>query len=104
MGVAPNTVKKYIRILESLFVIFRVTPCSRNIARSIIKIPKIYFYDTGLVNGDEGARFENMAALINFSRSYEIPATQLVLHLKQERMDRGVAIRRGMDFLTSLDF
>jgi predicted AAA+ superfamily ATPase len=24
-GVAPNTVKKYIRILESLFVVFRVT-------------------------------------------------------------------------------
>lgn len=161
VGVAPNTVKKYIQILESLFVIFRVTPYSRNIARSIVKTPKIYFYDTGLVIGDEGTRFENMAALcllkhvygredhfgsddtlhylrtkngaevdfclarenrpillievkrsedraepalINFSRRYDIPSTQLVLHLKQERTDRGVAIRRGMDFLASLDF
>ncbi len=63
VGVAPNTVKKYIQILESLFVIFRVTPHARNIARSIVKTPKIYFYDIGLVNGDEGARFENMVAL-----------------------------------------
>lgn len=62
-GVSPNTAKKYVQILESLFVIFRVTPYAGNIARSIVKTPKIYFYDTGLVIGDEGARFENMAAL-----------------------------------------
>lgn len=62
-GVAPNTVKKYIWILESLFVVFRVTPYAKNIARSLVKTPKIYFYDTGLVKGDEGIRLENMVAL-----------------------------------------
>ena len=46
VGVSPNTVKKYIQILESLFIIFKVTPYSRNIARSVLKTPKIYFYDT----------------------------------------------------------
>ncbi|WP_031388794.1 ATP-binding protein [Desulfonatronum thiodismutans] len=61
--IAPNTVKKYIHILESLYIVFRVTPFSKNIARSILKEPKIYFYDTGLVQGDEGARFENMTAV-----------------------------------------
>ncbi|MDP3836958.1 MAG: ATP-binding protein [bacterium] len=62
VGVSPVTVKKYINILESLFIIFKVTPFSRKIARSILKEPKIYFYDNGLVIGDEGVRFENLIA------------------------------------------
>jgi predicted AAA+ superfamily ATPase len=62
VAIAPNTVKKYIQILEALYVVFRVTPFSRNIARSLLKEPKIYFFDTALVNGSEGARFENFIA------------------------------------------
>lgn len=62
VGISPNTVKKYIQILEALYIVFRVTPFSRNIARSLLKEPKIYFFDVGLVNGDQGAKFENLAA------------------------------------------
>ena len=61
--VSPNTIGRYIEILEALFIVFRITPYSRNIARSLLKEPKIYFYDTGMVIGDEGARFENMIAV-----------------------------------------
>ncbi len=60
---APNTVKKYIQILEMLYIIFRITPFSRNIARSLKKEPKIYFFDTGMVDGDAGVKFENYLAL-----------------------------------------
>jgi uncharacterized protein len=63
VGIAPNTVKKYIHIFESLYIIFKVTPFSKNIARSILKEPKLYFFDTGLVKGDAGVRFENLVAL-----------------------------------------
>lgn len=63
VAVSPLTVKKYIEILEALFIVFRVTPYSRNIARSLLKEPKIYFYDTGLVQGDEGAQLENLVAV-----------------------------------------
>ena len=63
VNASPTTVIKYIQILEALYIIFRVTPYCRNIARSILKEPKIYFYDTGLIIGDEGARFENFTAL-----------------------------------------
>jgi predicted AAA+ superfamily ATPase len=63
VAVSPTTVKKYIEIMESLYILFRVTPYSHNIARSLLKEPKIYFYDTGLVVGDEGARFENLIAV-----------------------------------------
>jgi predicted AAA+ superfamily ATPase len=66
LRVSPNTVKKYIDILEALYIVFRVTPFSNNIARSLLKEPKLYFFDTGLVEGDEGIRFENMMAISLF--------------------------------------
>lgn len=70
VGVAPNTVKKYINVFEALFIIFRVTPYARNIARSLAKEPKIYFFDTGLVQGDTGVKFENMMALCLLKHLY----------------------------------
>jgi uncharacterized protein len=62
LGVAPNTIKKYVQILESLYIIFRVSPVAKNIARSLSKSSKIYFFDTGLVQGDEGLKWENTVA------------------------------------------
>ena len=62
VAISPNTVKKYIQILEALYIIFRVTPYSYNIARSLLKEPKIYFFDNGLVKGDDGVKFENFVA------------------------------------------
>lgn len=63
VAISPNTVKKYIQILEALYIVFRVTPFSRNIARSLLKEPKIYFFDNGLVKGDQGKKFENFVAI-----------------------------------------
>ncbi len=60
---SPNTIKKYLEIFEALFIVFRVTPLHHNIARSLLKEPKLYFYDTGMVKGDDGLRFENMLAV-----------------------------------------
>jgi len=159
VGIAPNTVKKYIQIFESLYIVFRVTPFSKNIARSILKEPKIYFFDTGLVDGDDGVCFENMVALcllkhvygmvdyqgkpyslnylrtkegnevdfcmvngntpelmievktsdsnpgrsiLNFRKKYGIPGLQVVLRLKHEKMEKGIEVRRGLDYLKSL--
>src|SRR3989339_268883 len=63
VGVSPATIVKYVQTFEALYIVFRVTPYSKNIARSLLKEPKIYFYDTGLVMGDAGARFENFVAV-----------------------------------------
>ena len=48
---------------EALYIVFRVTPFSHNIARSLLKEPKIYFFDNALVKGDVGVQFENLMAL-----------------------------------------
>lgn len=63
VAISPQTVKRYIQILEDLYIIFQVTPFSTHIARSLQKEPKIYFFDTGLIQGDSGARFENFTAV-----------------------------------------
>lgn len=62
LQVSPTTLGKYLEILESLYIVFTVRPFHRNIARALLKEPKVYFYDTGLVEGDAGARFENACA------------------------------------------
>jgi predicted AAA+ superfamily ATPase len=63
VAISPTTVKKYIELLEALFIVFRITPYSKNIARSLLKEPKIYFFDTGMVESGEGARLENFTAV-----------------------------------------
>lgn len=70
VAVSPMTIKKYIQILEALFIVFRVTPYSKNIARSLLKEPKIYFFDTGLVQGDDGAKLENLVAVSLLKHAY----------------------------------
>jgi len=63
LEVSPNTVKKYIEILEDLYIIFMIRPFHNLIHRSIKKSPKLYFYDTGFVLGDDGIKLENTVAL-----------------------------------------
>lgn len=58
----PKTVKRWLEILEDLFVIFKVSPYSKDIARAVKKEPKYYFYDTGLVQGDQSHKLENLVA------------------------------------------
>jgi predicted AAA+ superfamily ATPase len=62
LQISPTTAARYLDILEALYIVFRVTPWHRDIARAILKEPKIYFFDTGLVKGDAGARLENAVA------------------------------------------
>lgn len=62
IGISPATVKKYIEILEALYIIFIIKPYTYKISRSILKEPKIYFFDYGIV-ADIGAKFENFIAL-----------------------------------------
>ena len=62
MNVSPKTLTTYLDILQALFIVFVVRPWGHNIARATLLQPKVYFYDTGLVQGNEGIRFENLVA------------------------------------------
>lgn len=70
VNISPMTVKKYIDVLEALYIVFRITPYSKNIARSLLKEPKIYFFDTGLVSASQGAALENAVAVSLLKHCY----------------------------------
>ncbi len=57
-----NTIKRWLQMLENLYVIYRVTPYSKNVSRSLLKEPKFYFYDHTYAGDNNGARLENMVA------------------------------------------
>lgn len=73
-GADSKTIGAWIGILESSFVVFRLYPYYRNFNKRVVKMPKLYFYDTGLVcsllgirTGDQltlhplyGSLFENL--------------------------------------------
>ena len=42
--------KAWLRILETLGIIFYLHPYSNNLLKRLVKTPKLYFYDTGLVS------------------------------------------------------
>jgi len=62
LAVSPTTLKHYLEILKALFIVFTIQPWHHNIARSMLQMPKVYFFDTGLVRGDPGVRLENAVA------------------------------------------
>lgn len=48
-GVSVNTVKTWISILEASYIVFTLPPYHKNFNKRLIKSPKLYFYDTGLL-------------------------------------------------------
>lgn len=56
LGVAVNTVKNWLSILRASQIIFFMYPYYRNIGKRIIKSPKVYFIDCGLVAHLTGLR------------------------------------------------
>lgn len=57
-----KTIKRWLTLLENMYILFRVKPYHKNIARATLKQPKYYFYDTGQVLGEEGVKLENLVA------------------------------------------
>lgn len=49
LGTARETVKRWIAVLEASMVVYRLEPYFENFGKRIIKSPKFYFTDTGLL-------------------------------------------------------
>jgi predicted AAA+ superfamily ATPase len=48
-GVDSKTVLSWLGLLESSYILFQLQPWHNNLNKRIIKSPKLYFYDTGLL-------------------------------------------------------
>ena len=99
LALSPNTVRHYIEILEALYIVFRVFPHHRSIARSLLQQPKLYFFDTGLVKG-EGQSLENLVALSLYRQScLEEESDGIPRALRYLRTKEG----REVDFVLTKD-
>lgn len=97
--VDPKTVQHWITLLENMYGIFCVTPYHRNIARSLLKEPKVYFYDIARVQ-DERARLENLVACALLKESHFLEDVYGVRgHLHYLRTKDGVEV----DFLVVIN-
>lgn len=50
LGVSYHTIQRYLDILEQTFLIRRLPPYHRNIRKRLVKTPKVYIRDTGLLH------------------------------------------------------
>lgn len=48
-GVSHHIAREWLSILESRYVVFQLPPFFQNFSKRIVKTPKLYFYDTGLL-------------------------------------------------------
>jgi len=62
VGVAPNTAKKWVSVLEASGQIVLLEPYYKNLGKRLVKAPKLYFTDTGLAAFLMGFdRFDSLA-------------------------------------------
>lgn len=99
------TAKKWIRILETLGIIFLLYPYSNNVLKRTIKSPKLYFYDTGLVcyltrwsspevaesGAMSGALLENFT-ISEIMKSYQNVGREPFIHYYRDRDAREIDV------------
>ncbi len=68
-GVDVKTIGAWISVLETSFVLFRLQPYHENFNKRIVKMPKLYFYDTGLASYLLGIEESTQLALHPFRGS-----------------------------------
>ena len=48
-GISVLTVKNWLSVLEASYILFQLPPFFENFTKRLVKSPKLYFYDTGLL-------------------------------------------------------
>ncbi|MCX7338410.1 MAG: DUF4143 domain-containing protein [Alphaproteobacteria bacterium] len=59
--VSDQTIRSWLATLESLYYCFTIRPYSQNVARSLLKDPKVYSWDWSTIK-DKGQAYENFIA------------------------------------------
>lgn len=96
----PNTIKRWLQLLEDIYLIFRVKPYHKNITRSLLKEPKFYFYDHACLDANDGAHLENIVACALLKELHYLEDTQgVIANLHYVRTKEG----KEVDFLVCID-
>ena len=58
LGISESTVRRYLDVLQAVFMVRQLQPWHENLGKRQVKSPKIYFHDTGLLHQLLGIRSE----------------------------------------------
>ncbi len=61
-GISHNTARDWLSVLEASYLVFRLPPYHKNFNKRIVKQPKLYFYDPGLLCALLGLRRSEQVA------------------------------------------
>jgi len=61
-GITHNTARDWMSVLEASYLVFRLQPYHKNFNKRIVKQPKLYFYDSGLLCALLGLHSSNQLA------------------------------------------
>lgn len=87
IGVSAPTVKQWLSILESSFIIHFLEPDTQNLGKSLVKTPKLYFVDSGLLC--HLLRIESVEELILYPNKDAIVETFALAELLKSRLNQG---------------
>ena len=86
-GVSSKTISEWCSILEASYIIFPLRPYYANISKRLSKMPKIYFYDTGLPTYLLG--IESPSQLISHPLKGVLFENMAVAELMNRRLNQG---------------
>ena len=87
VGVSAPTIKKWLSILETSFIIHFLEPDTNNLGKSIVKTPKLYFVDSGLLC--HLLRLDSKEDLLLSRHKGAVVETFAVAELLKQRMNQG---------------
>lgn len=87
VGVDVKTINAWISVLETSFVVFRLQPYHENFNKRIVKMPKLYFYDTGLALALLGVENPGQIELHPFRGS--LFENMIIVNLLKKRYNAG---------------
>lgn len=86
-GVDVKTIQSWIGILESSYIIYLLKPHYKNFNKTIVKRPKVYFHDTGLVCSLLG--ITNEGQLVNHPSRGSLFESLIISELVKKRTNEG---------------
>ena len=87
-GVSHTTARQWIAVLEESYLVFLLRPHHQNFNKRLVKMPKLYFYDTGLASALMG--LEDASQLSNHFFTGSLYENAVILELLKARVNRGL--------------
>ena len=87
VGVSAPTIKSWLSILETSFIIHFLEPDTNNLGKNIVKTPKLYFVDSGLLC--HLLRLESKEELLLSRYKGAVVETFAIAELLKQRLNQG---------------